>query len=104
MVYVKLVNMEDKPCGISHEFVFRRNLNVHFVALLIRSVETPSASNYFLLWTIPCRLGGTLRKCSRTLLNFVNSAAQYSCITTQSTSTVSKECFQLTSHPPYWCS
>ena len=21
MVYVKLVNMEDKPCGISHEFV-----------------------------------------------------------------------------------
>ena len=47
MVYVKLVNVEDKPCSISHEFVFRRNLNVHFVALLIRSVETPSTSNFF---------------------------------------------------------
>ena len=157
MVYVKLVNMEDKPCGISHEFVFRRNLNVHFVALPIRSVETLSTSNFFcfvdnslkvrwhtkqmfkdatercelsrtnhaaflmnlysvdiwtsilslcraisfLLWTIPCRLGGTLwsSKCSKTLLNFVNAAAQYFCITTQSTSTVSKECFHLT---PYW--
>ena len=47
MVYVKLVNMEDKPCSISHEFVFRRNLNVHFVALPIRSVETLSTSNFF---------------------------------------------------------
>ena len=47
MVYVKLVNMEDKPCGISHEFVFRRNLNVQFVALPIRSVETLSRSNFF---------------------------------------------------------
>ena len=47
MVYVKLVNMEDKTCGISHEFVFRRNLNVHFVALPIRSVETLSRSNFF---------------------------------------------------------
>ena len=47
MVYVKLVKMEDKQCGISHEFVFRRNLNVHFVALLIRRVETPSTSNFF---------------------------------------------------------
>ena len=33
MDYVKLVNMEDKPCGICHEFVFRRYLSVHFVAL-----------------------------------------------------------------------
>ena len=33
MDYVKLVNMEEKPCGISHEFVFRRYLSVHFVAL-----------------------------------------------------------------------
>ena len=30
MVYVKLVNMKEKPSSISHEFVFRRNLNVHF--------------------------------------------------------------------------
>ena len=36
MVYVELVNVEDKPCSISHEFVFRRNLNVHFVALPIK--------------------------------------------------------------------
>ena len=47
MDYVKLVNMEDKPCSISHEFVLRRNLNVHFVALPIRSVETLSTSNFF---------------------------------------------------------
>ena len=62
MVYVKLVNMGEKPCSISPEFVFRRNLNVHFVALTIRSVETLSTSNFFsfVLWTIPCRLGGTL--------------------------------------------
>ena len=79
MVYVKLVNMGEKPCSISHEFVVRRNLNVHFVALPIRSVERLSTSNLFsfVLWTIPCRLGGTLSKCSKALLNFVNSAVQY---------------------------
>ena len=47
MVYVELVNVEDKPCSISHEFVFRRNLNVHFDALPIRRVETLSRSNFF---------------------------------------------------------
>ena len=47
MVYVKLVNMEDKPCNISNEFLFRRNLNVHYVALPIRSLVTLSMSNFF---------------------------------------------------------
>ena len=47
MVYVKLVNMEDKPCNISNEFVFRRNLNVHYVALPIKSLVTFFPSNFF---------------------------------------------------------
>ena len=77
MDYVKLVNMEDKPCGISHEFVFRRYLNVHFVVLPSNFFSFVDNSLYIRRHTIS--------KCSKTLLNFVNTAAQYFCITTQST-------------------